>query len=199
MGEPLANPETFNALSMLTDPALFKLSPRRITVSTVGVIPGIEQLTAKFPQVNLVFSLHSPFDDQRSELIPLNRRYPLADILPVLDAHIRQTNRQVSIAYLLLKGVNNTQDHADALMALLKSRKVGTHLYHVNVIRYHAAQGAPVEFAPPDMETTRAFIRQLQRAGLNVTQRPSFGIDIDAACGQLYGRYPRRNGHTERL
>jgi 23S rRNA (adenine-C8)-methyltransferase len=188
MGEPLANPATFAALSTLTDRTLFKLSPRRITVSTVGVIPGIEQLGVEFPQVNLVFSLHSPFDEQRSELIPLNRRYPLTDILPVLDMHIRKTKRQVSIAYLLLNRVNDTTEHASAMIALLKARKEYAHLYHVNVIRYHPAYGAPVEYSPPDAQKAQTFVHWLRRAGLKVTQRPSFGIDIDAACGQLHGR-----------
>lgn len=189
MGEPLANPATFTALSTLTDGALFKLSPRRITVSTVGVIPGIEQLGDEFPQVNLVFSLHSPFDEQRSELIPLNRRYPLADILPCLDAHIGKTNRQVSIAYLLLKGVNDTKEHANALIELLKARQEHARLYHVNVIRYHPAHDAPVEYARPSADEARAFVYRVRNAGFNVTQRPSFGIDIDAACGQLHGRF----------
>jgi 23S rRNA (adenine-C8)-methyltransferase len=194
MGEPLANPATFTALATLTDPTLFKMSSRRITISTAGVIPAIEQLTAEFPQVNLVFSLHSPFDEQRSELIPLNRCYPLADILPTLDAHIHQTNRQVSIAYLLLKGVNESLEHADALIQLFKARGNMRHLYHFNVIHYHPAQGAPAEYEPPDQEAARAFVARLRCAGLKVTQRPSFGKEIDAACGQLYGQYQVRAG-----
>ncbi len=196
MGEPLANPETYTALSTLTDPNLFKVSPRRVTVSTVGVIPGIEQLSAEFPQVNLVFSLHSPFDEQRSQLIPLNRRYALADVLSTLDAHIHQNNRQVSIAYLLLNGVNDSLEHADSLIGLFKSRKKWAHLYHFNVIRYHAAHGAPQEYATPNSRTVHSFVNCLREAGLNVTQRPSFGKDIDAACGQLYGQYQARNSRT---
>lgn len=193
MGEPLANPESFAALALLTDPALFKLGQRRITVSTVGVLPGIEQLIRQFPQVNLVFSLHSPFEEQRSELIPLNDHYPLAEILPLLDRHVRRSHRQVSIAYLLLKGVNDSLDHAAALIDLFGNRIGSKHLYHFNLIRYHPTQGAPAAYAPPDEAQIQAFAARVRGAGFNVTRRPSFGKEIDAACGQLHGRYQSRN------
>ena len=101
MGEALANPQTFSALKVLTDPRLFNLSPRRITVSTIGLIPQIERLSREFPQVNLTFSLHSPFDEQRSALMPINRKYPLNEVLEVLDAHIRKHRRKVYIAYIV--------------------------------------------------------------------------------------------------
>ncbi len=193
MGEPLANPQTFAALQILTDRELFGFSPRRITVSTVGIVPGIKELAAKFPQVNLVFSLHSPFERQRSELVPLNQQYPIAEILPLLDQHIQSTNRQVSIAYILLRDINDTLTHADGLISLLKGRGAWDYLYHVNVIQYHPAAGAPDAYAAPDEQTVGRFVRRLRSAGLNVTRRPAFGLDIDAACGQLSGRYRSKN------
>jgi 23S rRNA (adenine-C8)-methyltransferase len=188
-GEPLANPETFIALRMLTDEELFDTSPRRITVSTVGVIPGIQRLTQEFPQVNLVFSLHSPFNDQRNQLIPLNRAFPMERVMQCLDEHIQRTNRQVSMAYMLLSGVNDSMAHADALVALLKGRGAWDYLYHVNLIRYNPATGAPADFVAPEQSAVEQFMRWLVRGGLKVTLRQSFGANIDAACGQLHGRY----------
>ncbi len=189
MGEPLSNPETFTALGTLTDKELFGLSPRRITVSTVGVIPGIQRLASEFPQINLVFSLHSPFNEQRDKLIPLNRTYPIERVMQSLDEHIQRTHRQVSVAYLLLSGVNDSMAHADALVALLKGRGNWDYLYHVNLIRYNpAASNVPHYFASEPSAIER-FSQQLEGGGLNVTLRPSFGANIDAACGQLHGHY----------
>lgn len=189
MGEPFANPETFQALSLLTAKSLFSLSPRRITISTVGLVPGIRKLTEEFPQVNLVFSLHSPFDEQRSELVPLNRTYPIRAVMPVLDEHIRRTNRQVSLAYMLISGVNDTHAHAKGVISLLKQRSQWSYLYHVNLIRYNPAVGAPREFGSPEKTNVDRFFHWLKDAEINVTVRQSFGVNINAACGQLYGRY----------
>jgi 23S rRNA (adenine-C8)-methyltransferase len=189
MGEALANPNTFTALSMLTDPALFALSPRRITISTIGVIPSIKRLTREFPQVNLTFSLHSPFHEQRNILVPFNRTYALHEVMLALDEHIKSTGRKVYIAYTLLRGVNDTPAQAQALIALLKGRGNWDHLYHVNLIRYNPALGAPGNYDSSDQSTLDHFYHQLKAAGLHVTIRQSFGVEIDAACGQLYGRY----------
>ena len=194
MGEALANPNTFTALHTLTDPTLFGLSPRRITISTIGVIPSIKRLTREFPQVNLTFSLHSPFHEQRSVLIPFDRTYALHEVMIVLDEHIKSTGRKVYIAYTLLRGVNDTPAHAQALIALLKGRGTWDHLYHVNLIRYNPAIGAPGNYDSSDQPTLDHFFQQLKAAGLHVTIRQSFGVEIDAACGQLYGRYQTKEG-----
>ncbi|QBD75503.1 23S rRNA (adenine(2503)-C(8))-methyltransferase Cfr [Ktedonosporobacter rubrisoli] len=189
MGEALANPHTFRALQILIDPALFGLSPRRLTVSTIGVIPSIQRLTREFPQVNLTFSLHSPFTEQRSLLVPLNRTYPLHEVMLALDEHVQQTGRKVYLAYTLLHGVNDTPEHARGLIALLKERGNLAHLYHINLISYNPASGAPVTYERSDKQTFDSFYRRLKAAGMHVTARQSFGVEIDAACGQLYGRY----------
>ncbi|GIP35005.1 Cfr family 23S rRNA (adenine(2503)-C(8))-methyltransferase [Paenibacillus sp. J2TS4] len=189
MGEALANPQTFMALQILTDPELFGFSPRRITVSTIGIIPGIHKLAKQFPQINLTFSLHSPFHEQRSELMPINEKYALADVMDVLDEHIRETGRKVYLAYVLLPGVNDTQDHVRELIALFRKRLSLKQLYHVNLIRYNPALGAQEAYGRPDQATVDFFYQQLRKAGIKVTVRQSFGIEIDAACGQLYGQY----------
>lgn len=189
MGEPFANPETFDALGTLTNLDLFGLSTRRITVSTVGLIPGIRRLTNEFPQVNLVFSLHSPFDEERNQLIPLNRIYPLEQVMASLDEHIWRTKRQVSLAYLLLSGANDSPAHVEALISLLKGRGVWDYMYHVNLIRYNPAVGAPESYTAPEHSAAYHFMQRLVRGGINVSMRQSFGANIDAACGQLHGRY----------
>ncbi|CAE8622068.1 unnamed protein product, partial [Polarella glacialis] len=94
MGEPLGNPKVFDALRILSSPELFGFSTRRLNVSTVGVIPGIVKLTKEFPQVNLAFSLHSPFTEERNRLVPLNRMFPMKDVFDVLDERIRTTGRR---------------------------------------------------------------------------------------------------------
>lgn len=118
MGEALANVQVFDALNVLTDPALFALSPRRLSISTIGIIPNIKKLTQNYPQVNLTFSLHSPFNEQRSELMPINERYPLSDVMDTLDEHIRVTSKKVYIAYIMLHGVNDSIEHAKEVVNL---------------------------------------------------------------------------------
>lgn len=189
MGEALANPNTFTAIRTLTEPELFGLSQRRLTVSTIGIIPGIQKLTRQFPQIHLTFSLHSPFDDQRSELMPINKKYPLADVLEVLDEHVKMTGRKVYIAYVLLPGVNDSPDHAKKLISILRRRMDLKQLYHLNLIRYNPALGVADDYKRPEEHDIRSFYQQIKQAGFKATIRQSFGVEIDAACGQLYGQY----------
>lgn len=189
MGEALANLHTFGALRAFTHPRLFALSPRRVTLSTIGLPPGIRRLGRDFPQINLTFSLHSPFNEQRSQLIPLNERYPIEEVMAVLDAHIRRTRRQVTIAYLLLEGENDSDEHAAALAALLSAPGRSTRLYHLNLVRHNPTPITPRHFRRPSEAAIRRFKEGLQAHGLRVTVRPSFGSEIYAACGQLAGGY----------
>ncbi|MFK7692778.1 Cfr family 23S rRNA (adenine(2503)-C(8))-methyltransferase [Paenibacillus sp. HJGM_3] len=188
MGEALANPYLFDALTILTDPSLFGLGHRRITISTIGLLPGIEKLTREFPQVNLTFSMHSPFDDQRSELMPINDRFPVRDVLNTLDLHIRHTGRKVYIAYILLRGVNDSIAHAEAVADLLRGRGPGEHLFHVNLIPYNSTEVTPESYQQSNRDQVTMFVRILKTKGIHVTVRTQFGTDIDAACGQLYGQ-----------
>ncbi|WP_127592886.1 Cfr family 23S rRNA (adenine(2503)-C(8))-methyltransferase [Paenibacillus lautus] len=187
MGEALANPYVFDALHVLTDPQLFGLGHRRITVSTIGLLPGVKKLTKEFPQINLTFSLHSPFNDQRSELMPINNHFPLEEVLTVLDEHIQQTKRKVYIAYILLRGINDSTQHAEAVADLLRGRGSWEHLYHVNLIPYNSTDATPQSFVESDQNRINTFLKILKSKGIHVTVRTQFGSDINAACGQLYG------------
>ncbi|MGE7826760.1 Cfr family 23S rRNA (adenine(2503)-C(8))-methyltransferase [Paenibacillus sp. NPDC093718] len=187
MGEALANPYVFDALHVLTDPKLFGLGHRRITVSTIGLIPGVKKLTKEFPQINLTFSLHSPFHDQRSELMPINNHFPLEEVMTVLDEHIQQTKRKVYIAYILLRGINDSTEHAEAVADLLCGRGSWEHLYHVNLIPYNSTDATPQSFVESDQTRINRFLKILKSKGIHVTVRTQFGSDINAACGQLYG------------
>lgn len=192
MGEPLANQDTFTALTMLQDEKLFALGARRISVSTIGLPRGIERMTADFPQINLTLSLHSPFDEQRSEIMPINRSHSLAEVLQLMDRHAAVTRRKVYLAYVLLGGVNDSMEHARALVDLVLDRAPYTGLYHVNLIRYNAAKNVTDGFQGSSESRAQAFLSTLKNADIHATIRQSFGVDIDAACGQLYGKYDAR-------
>lgn len=189
MGEALSNIHTFDAIRLMTNPDLFALSPRRITVSTIGIVPQMERLATDFPQVNLTLSLHSPFDEQRTEMMPINRKYPIASLMEALDRHVRKTGRKTYIAYVLIRGVNDTQDHATALANLVKSRFQKGRLLHVSLIKFNEIATAPEDFARADSSSARRFRDILVEKNVKATIRASFGNDIDAACGQLFARY----------
>lgn len=190
MGEPLGNPRVFDALRIITSRDLMGFSTRRMNVSTVGVIPGILKLTEEFPQVNLAFSLHSPFTEERNRLVPLNRMFPMAEVFDVLDRRIRQTGRRVWICYLMLKGQNDSREHARALVHLLRERPSETrYLYHVNLLPYNVGRAVADDFARLEAAGVEAFQRVLQENGVSSSFRNSFGSKIDAACGQLFAGY----------
>ncbi|HZC26469.1 MAG TPA: radical SAM protein [Actinopolymorphaceae bacterium] len=188
MGEALANPHTFPALRLLTHPHVYGLSPRRITVSTVGFAPGLQRLVEEHPQVDVTLSVHSPYDDERAELIPLQQRFPLAHCLDILDGHVAATRRKAYLAYLLIDGLNDTDDHATALAGLVAARR-RPELFHVSVIPYNEAAGVNTRYRRPGDERVRGFLARLARHGVRATKRQQFGGDVDAACGQLHARY----------
>ncbi|AJA49514.1 ribosomal RNA large subunit methyltransferase Cfr [Clostridium pasteurianum DSM 525 = ATCC 6013] len=183
MGEAFANPELFGAVKILTDENLFGLSQRRITISTIGVIPGIQRLTKEFPQVNLAFSLHSPFESQRSDLMPINKRFPLHEVMKTLDEHIIHTGRRVFLAYIMLERINDSKEHAKAVIGLLKNRGSWEHLYHLGLIPYNSTNKTTFKFQ--SSSDIKQFCSTLE-AGISVTVRTQFGSEISAACGQLY-------------
>jgi 23S rRNA (adenine2503-C2)-methyltransferase len=179
MGEPLANyDETVLAIRLLTHPDGLHLGARRITVSTAGVVPAMRRLATERLQVGLAISLHSPRDVLRSELMPINRRWPIEEVLAAADDYVERTGRRVSYEYTLMSGVNDTDALADDLAALLHGR-----LAHVNLIPLNPTEDASL--VAPSANRALAFERRLRQAGIAATIRVNRGRDILAACGQL--------------
>jgi 23S rRNA (adenine-C8)-methyltransferase len=189
MGEPLLNPATFTAVKTFTDERLFGFSQRKINISTVGIVPGIKRLTKEFPQINIAFSLHTPFEEQRRELMPIAEQFSIEEIMAILDDHIRKNKRKVFLPYMMLKGTNDTPEHLEALKNLIKNRGKISYLYHVNLIHYNPAPGVEGRFQCSETKTINWFKEELEKAKINVTIRQSFGAEIYAACGQLYAKY----------
>ncbi|HEX9564485.1 MAG TPA: 23S rRNA (adenine(2503)-C(2))-methyltransferase RlmN [Gemmatimonadaceae bacterium] len=175
MGEPLMNwGAVEKALTILNHPDGFGIGARHITVSTVGVLPGIVALGERPEQFRLAISIHAPSDDLRRSLMPINVKYPLADVIGAAEAFARR----VTFEYVLLGGVNDAVEHAIALARL--ARDCGA---FVNLIPLHPGGAGP--FQPSGPTETRQFSAELRRAGVEVAVRKSRGLDIAAACGQL--------------
>ncbi|TMD23975.1 MAG: 23S rRNA (adenine(2503)-C(2))-methyltransferase RlmN [Chloroflexi bacterium] len=185
MGEPLNNyAAVVGAIRRWAAPDTLNFSPRRVTISTIGLVPFIERLSAESLPVNLAISLHAPDDELRSSMIPVNRKYPIAAIVGAARAHAERTGRRTSYEYVLLQGVNDSPEQARRLAVLVKHR-----LSHVNLIPMNPVEGSPL--APPSKHRSQAFQSVLQAAGISTTIRATRGLDIDAACGQLRARQPQ--------
>ena len=183
MGEPLHNEEAVvTAAEMLQSPQFFNLSSARIIVSTVGIPEGMVRLARRLPRIGLALSLHSARQEQREQLIPLARRYPLADIRAAAQEATVIQGQPLMIEYLLLEGVNDAPADLAALLAFVDGMPV-----HVNLIPYNPIADAP-DLRPTGDEQRRAFAAALRAAGVPVTVRYSLGADIAAACGQLVRR-----------
>lgn len=179
MGEPLLNFDALaGAVGRVTAPDGLAMSPSRITISTSGVTGGIIRLARTLPAVNLAVSLHSADDRQRGELMPVARRYPLPALSDALAEYHRITRQRITIEYMLLKGINDSQRHADLLLNFCRRFPV-----RINVIEYNPHPQAP--FLPSDRVVEAAFVRRLEGCNLAVSVRRSKGRDIAAACGQL--------------
>ncbi len=179
MGEPLANyAATVKALRILLDPAGFGFSPRRITVSTVGLVQGIERLARENLRVNLAISLHAAADEVRSRLMPVNRGFGLDDLLAACRRFPLPVRQRMTFEYVLLDGVNDSRDDARRL-----ARRLAGIRAKVNLIPFNAWDGSG--FRRPPAERIAAFQRVLLDAGITATVRWSKGEDVGAACGQL--------------
>ena len=179
MGEPLLNLDRVLAsVAALSDPERFGLGARHITVSTSGVVPGIRRLTALGPQFTLAVSLHAARDPLRDVLVPLNRRWPVAEVLAAARDHARSTGRRVSYEYTMIGGVNDTEVDAVALATVLRGD-----LAHVNLIPMNPVAHTPWTASP--MPVIEAFAARIRAAGIPVSIRRNRGLEIGAACGQL--------------
>jgi len=179
MGEPLHNyDETMKALRILADEHGLAVSPRRITLSTVGVLPNLERLATEPLMPNLAISLHSTTEDQRDRLVPVNRKYGLRDLLDVCRRFPLKRRSRITFEYVLLNEVNDTPEDARRLVKLLSGIKA-----KVNLLPLNEAAGIP--FERPSDDRVNRFARILADRGVSVSVRKSRGRDIRAACGQL--------------
>src|SRR5215471_15445964 len=186
MGEPLMNwKAVVGALTILNDPAGLGIGARHITISTVGVLPGIVALGERPEQFRLAISIHAPSDSLRRDLMPINTKYPLAEVIRAAKVF----DRRVTFEYVMLGGVNDGPEHAIQLAQLARDCRA-----FVNLIPLHP--GGARGFTPTPPDRIRIFARELRDAGVEVAVRKSRGVDIAAACGQLrverLGRRPPR-------
>lgn len=193
MGEPLLNFEpVLAATNLMLDDFAYGLSKRRVTISTSGVVPALDEL-AKHSDISLAVSLHAPDDALRDQLVPINRKYPIQELLAACKRYVgRDGRRKVTIEYVMLDGINDSPAHARQLVRVL------SHLpSKVNLIPFNPFPGTTYRASSP--ETIRRFAEILQGAGLITTTRKTRGRDIDAACGQLVGRVRDRTRRQIRL
>ena len=179
MGEPFLNYENvINAVNILNDKEGFGLGARNFSISTAGVIEGIKKLSEENLQVNLAISLHAPDNETRTKLMPINRKYSIESVLEAVSLYTQKTNRQVMFEYMLIKDMNDSEEQAEELAKIMKG-----HLYVVNLISYNSTG----PFKPTSTKKVERFKEILEKRGVKVTRRYSFGSDIKSACGQLAG------------
>jgi 23S rRNA (adenine2503-C2)-methyltransferase len=182
MGEPLANYDsTWTAVHRIRDD--IGISARRLTLSTVGLVPGIKRLAADDLPVNLAVSLHAANDELRDELVPINRRYPLTELMAACTGYVEATRRRLSFEWALIDGINDRESDATELSRL--ARPLGA---HVNLIPLNPTPGYPTVGTPA--RRVARFRTNLESLGVNVTVRRTRGTEIDAACGQLRAANP---------
>jgi 23S rRNA (adenine2503-C2)-methyltransferase len=190
MGEPLLNYEaTWQAIETLNDARGFGLGARRMTLSTVGVVPGIQKLSQEKLQVGLAVSLHAPTDRLRDKLVPLKRRYPLRQLMAACRDYVQNTGRRITFEYALIEGINDSLEQARRLGRLLQGPVLSSAeglICHVNLIPLNPTVDSP--YQPSSRKMALAFQRELERQGIPTTMRVGRGIDIQAGCGQLRGK-----------
>jgi 23S rRNA (adenine2503-C2)-methyltransferase len=185
MGEPFHNYDaSMSAIRRLNDPQGFNLGTRRFTISTVGLVPGIRRFTSEHSQINLAISLHAADDDLRSQLLPINKRYPLEELFSACLEYIKQTHRRLSFEWALIQGVNDTEAQAHLLAQRLKIFRIGgSVLCHVNMIPLNPTRNYSEHAST--RQNALAFQGILEKSGVPCTIRLRRGIDIQAGCGQL--------------
>lgn len=187
-GEPLENYDNvLKAIRLLHDPGGLNIGYRHITLSTAGLVPGIRRLAAEGLPITLAVSLHAPNDELRSRLMPVNRLWPVAEVVAAVREYAERTGRRVTIEYILIEAVNDTPELAAELARLLAGM-----LVHVNLIPMNPVAERP-QFRRPGPERVRRFAEVLERYGISTTVRREMGGEIEAACGQLRNRVVRRH------
>lgn len=186
MGEPLANYDVTWATAERLHGDV-GISARHLTISTVGIIPGIRRLADEPLPVNLAVSLHAANDELRDELVPINKRYPLADLAAACEDYLAVKNRRLSFEWAMIDGVNDRDSDAHELAAYARRLRA-----HINLIPLNPTPGYPTVGSP--MKRVREFRNLLESLGANATIRQNRGTDIDAACGQLRNVYQRPDG-----
>lgn len=178
-GEPFLNYENLLlALKEINNPDSFNIGARHITVSTCGILDGIEQFSHEPYQFTLAISLHSAIQPDRDALMPRVKNQPLDQLKQALQKYIQNTNRRITFEYLLIKGINDSDQHLAALKTYASDL-----LCHINLLSVNNVEGSP--FKPPTSETINHWLNELNKAGIETTIRHSKGADIDGACGQL--------------
>jgi 23S rRNA (adenine2503-C2)-methyltransferase len=192
MGEPMANEAAvWTAVERIHDD--LGLSARHITISTVGIIPGIRKLAARPLPVNLAVSLHAANDALRDELVPINRRYPIDDLVDACREYLDARNRRISFEWAMIDGVNDRDSDAQELAAICRRLRPAA---HVNLIPLNPTPGYPTRGSSP--KRVHEFRDLLEHHGANATVRQNRGTDIDAACGQLAAGQPVTVGISSR-
>lgn len=178
MGEPFLNYNaTLLALKVLNDPDGFNLAARSISVSTSGLVDKIRRYADEPEQFHLAISIHTPFEEQRKEIMPVASRHSIPEVMEAARYHVEATRRKLFFEYTLLAGVNDSREHAEALAELLDDP-----LYHLNLLRFNWTDTG---YSATSVRGAREFLHRARELGLSATLRPSRGEDIDAACGQL--------------
>jgi 23S rRNA (adenine2503-C2)-methyltransferase len=192
MGEPMSNYRgTRDSIIRLLDPAGMRLGARHVTVSTVGVVPGIRRLAADHPQVGLAVSFHAASDELRDELVPVNRQWPLADLERAIQDWRTKTGRRPSIEWAMIRDVNDSDLQAMLLAPIARRLHA-----HVNLIPLNPTPGSPSQ--PSSKQRIHGFAEVLREAGVTVTVRDTRGRRIEAACGQLRLEHEGRPGQPSR-
>ena len=187
MGEPLNNADrVFEAVRLLNDPARLGVGARHITVSTSGVVPGMDRMVDELPQVNLAISLHAATDALRDELVPINRKWPVAEVVAAGRRFAARSGRRVSLEYVMIDGVNDADEQAHGLV-----RHAAGWRSHVNLIPLNPTPGSRWSGTP--RAGIERFSRILRDGGITVTVRDTRGREIDAACGQLHAQLANRS------
>lgn len=186
-GEPLDNYENFlKFIHILTDEYGLHISQRNVTVSTCGIVPKMYELAKEHLQITLALSLHGSTQEKRQRLMPVANKYELQEVLKACDNYFQETGRRITFEYSMVHGVNDTEEDAEELIAILKSRNCHLNLIPVNPIKER-------DFVRPNRENALNFKNKLEKCGINVTIRREMGADIDGACGQLRRSYQGRS------